>query len=157
MGHLKGKVAIVTGASRGIGKALAATAAGLGSNVVVAARTEGPLKETAQELAKEYKVEVVPVACDVTKLSDLENLVHKTKEKFGQIDILINNAGVSSQYLFEKQPFEDFERLVHTILPDQARALCCESRVCEWIMGPHNNKSTSNLPVSQTIRTRPKL
>lgn len=112
--NLKGKTAIVTGASRGIGKALASTAASLGINLTIAARNQGPLKETAQELARKYKVEILPVACDVTKLEDLENLVNKTKEKFGQIDILINNAGVSSQYPFEKQPFEDFERLVHT-------------------------------------------
>jgi len=111
---LKGKTAIVTGASRGIGKAIASTAASLGINLSIAARQEGPLNETAAELAKKYKVEVLAVPCDVTKLEDLENLVNKTKEKFGKIDILINNAGVSSQYPFEKQPIEDFERLAHT-------------------------------------------
>ena len=111
---LKGKVAIVTGASRGIGKALASTVAGLGGNLAIAARQEGPLKETAQEIADKYKVKVIAVPCDVTKLEDLENLVNKTKEELGKIDILINNAGVSSQYPFEKQPFEDFEKLVHT-------------------------------------------
>jgi 3-oxoacyl-[acyl-carrier protein] reductase len=114
MSKIRGKTAIVTGASRGIGKALAATCADLGANVVIAARTEGPLKETADEIRKKYKVEVLPVVCDVTKLEDLENLVNKAKEKFGTIDILINNAGVSSQSPFEKQPFDDFERLVHT-------------------------------------------
>jgi len=114
MVDLKGKTAIVTGASRGIGKALACTAASLGINVAIAARGEGPLKETAAEIEKKYKVKVLGVPCDVTKLEDLENLVNKTKEKFGQIDILINNAGVSSQYPFEKQPIEDFEKLAHT-------------------------------------------
>ncbi|MFA5338016.1 MAG: SDR family oxidoreductase [Candidatus Omnitrophota bacterium] len=114
MSNLKGKTAIVTGASRGIGKALACVAASLGANVAIAARGEGPLKETAAEIEKKYKVKVLAVPCDVTKLEDLENLVNKTKEKFGNIDILINNAGVSSQYPFEKQPIEDFERLAHT-------------------------------------------
>ena len=115
MSHeLKGKVAIVTGASRGIGKALAAVVCSMGANVAIAARQEGPLKETAEEIKKKYKVEVLPVPCDVTKLSDLENLVNKAKEKFGKIDILINNAGVSSQYPFEKQPLEDLEKLAHT-------------------------------------------
>jgi 3-oxoacyl-[acyl-carrier protein] reductase len=114
MSNIKGKAVIVTGASRGIGKALAVTCADLGGNVVIAARNEGPLKETADEIRKKYKVEVLPVVCDVTKLEDLENLVNKAKEKFGTIDILINNAGVSSQSPFEKQPFDDFERLVHT-------------------------------------------
>lgn len=114
MSDLKGKTAIVTGASRGIGKALASTAASLGINLAIAARTEGPLKETAREISNKYKVEVLPIACDVTKLSDLENLVNKAKEKFGKIDILINNAGVSSQSPFEKQPIEDFEQLAFT-------------------------------------------
>jgi short-subunit dehydrogenase len=111
---LKGKTAVITGASRGIGKAIASTVAGLGVNVVIAARQVEPLIETANELKKEFKIKVLPVSCDVTSLADLENLVKKTKEEFGKIDILINNAGVSSQYPFEKQPFEDFERLVHT-------------------------------------------
>ncbi|MFA6350177.1 MAG: SDR family oxidoreductase [Candidatus Omnitrophota bacterium] len=114
MSELKGKTAIVTGASRGIGKALASTAASLGCNLAIAARGEGPLKEAVEELKKKYKVDVIGVPCDVTKLSDLENLVNKTREKFGHIDILINNAGVSSQYPFEKQPIEDFEKLAHT-------------------------------------------
>ncbi|MCX5699556.1 MAG: SDR family oxidoreductase [Candidatus Omnitrophica bacterium] len=112
--ELKGKTAIVTGASRGIGKALACTAASLGINLAIAARGQGPLKETADEIAAKYKVGVLPVACDVTKLEDLENLVNQAKEKFGRIDILINNAGVSSQYPFQEQPIEDFERLAHT-------------------------------------------
>lgn len=111
---LKEKTAIVTGASRGIGKALACTVASLGINLSIAARNERPLKETAEQIAKKYNVEVLPVACDVTKLEDLENLVNKTKEKFGRIDILLNNAGVSSQYPFQQQPIEDFEKLAHT-------------------------------------------
>jgi len=108
---LKGKVAIVTGASRGIGKALACTAASLGINLSIAARQEGPLMETAREIAQKYNVEAQGVVCDVTSLRDLENLVARTKEKFGRVDILINNAGVSSQYPFQEQPIEDFERL----------------------------------------------
>lgn len=112
--NLKGKVAIVTGASRGIGKALASTVASLGVNVVIAARQMDTLKETADEISKKYKVKVLPVVCDVAKLEDLENLVNQAKKEFGKIDILINNAGVSSQYPFEKQPIEDFEKLAHT-------------------------------------------
>jgi 3-oxoacyl-[acyl-carrier protein] reductase len=111
---LKGKTAIVTGASRGIGKALALTAASLGVNLAIAARQQGPLDEAAAEIAKKYKVQVIGVPCDVTKLSDLENLVQRAKEAFGAVDILINNAGVSSQYPFQEQPIEDFERLAHT-------------------------------------------
>ena len=111
---LKGRNAIITGASRGIGKAIACTCAKLGINLTIAARSEGPLKQTADEISKKYNVEVLPVPCDVTKLEDLENLVNKAKEKFGKIDILINNAGVSSQSPFHKQPIDDFEKLAHT-------------------------------------------
>jgi 3-oxoacyl-[acyl-carrier protein] reductase len=114
MSELKGKTAIITGASRGIGKALACVAASLGINVVIAARGEEALKETADEIAKKYKVEVLPVVCDVMKLEDLENLAKKAKEKFGMTDILINVAGVSSQYPFPEQPIEDFEKLALT-------------------------------------------
>jgi short-subunit dehydrogenase len=112
--EVKGKTAIVTGASRGIGKALAATAAGLGVNLVIGARNFDPLKETAEEIAKQFKVQVEPVACDVTRLEDLENLIKTAKDKFGKVDILINCAGVSSQYQFNEQPIEDFEKLAHT-------------------------------------------
>ncbi|HTY45474.1 MAG TPA: SDR family oxidoreductase [Patescibacteria group bacterium] len=111
---LKGKTAIITGASRGIGKAIAGCAASLGINIVIAARQEGPLRETAKELKDRYGAEVLPVACDVMKLEDLVNLVESAKKKFGRIDILINNAGVSSQYPFQQQPIEDFEKLAHT-------------------------------------------
>jgi short-subunit dehydrogenase len=114
MESLQGKTAIITGASRGIGKALAASAASLGINLSLAARGEEQLQETARELEEQYKVQVLPVSTDVTRFEDLENLVVRTKERFSTIDILINNAGVSSQSPFAKQPFEDFERLVHT-------------------------------------------
>jgi len=114
MDKIKRQSAIITGASRGIGKALAGAVAGLGINLTIAARQEGPLKETAKELGVKFKVEVLPVACDVTKLADLENLVARHKEKFARVDILINNAGVSSQSAFNQQPIEDFEKLAHT-------------------------------------------
>ncbi len=114
MNELKGKVALVTGASRGIGKALAATVAGMGAQVAIAARQEAPLKEAAQELAEKFKVKVLPVVCDVTRLDDLRRVVEETKAKLGPVDILINNAGVSSQYPFHEQPIEDFEKLALT-------------------------------------------
>ena len=111
---LKGKTAIITGASRGIGKAMAQTAASLGINLVVAARGKDELEKTAGEIARKFKVEVLPVVCDVIKLPDLENLVNQAKKKFNKVDILINCAGVSSQYPFQLQPIEDFEKLAQT-------------------------------------------
>ena len=93
MADLKGKTAVITGPA-GYWQGLGLHRGQSRINLTIAARTEGPLKETAEEIRKKYRVEVLPVACDVTKLSDLENLVNRAKEKFGKIDILINNAGV---------------------------------------------------------------
>ncbi len=114
METLQGKNAIITGASKGIGKAIARKLAQNGINLVLAARTQSTLDETVEELKKEAKVEVLGISCDVSRLADLENLVKVCLEKLGKIDILINNAGVSSQHPFDKQPLDDIERLAHT-------------------------------------------
>jgi 3-oxoacyl-[acyl-carrier protein] reductase len=114
MENLQGKNAIITGASKGIGKAIAKRLAQKGVNLVLAARTQSTLDEAVEELKKENNVQAFGVSCDVSRLADLENLVNTTKEKLGRVDILINNAGVSSQYAFEKQPLDDLERLAHT-------------------------------------------
>jgi short-subunit dehydrogenase len=113
MENLKGKNAI-TGASKGIGKAIAGKLVQNGINLVLAARTQSTLDGTVEELKKRNKVKVLGVPCDVSRLADLENLVKVSQEQLGKIDILINNAGVSSQYPFERQPLEDLERLAHT-------------------------------------------
>ena len=110
---LKGKVAVITGASRGIGKAIATRLAEHGASLVLAARTQGPLDATVNELKAKYKIDAIAVPCDVAKLDNLQNLVAQAKAQFKQIDILVNVAGVSSQYLFHEQPIEDFEMLAH--------------------------------------------
>jgi 3-oxoacyl-[acyl-carrier protein] reductase len=114
MDNLKGKNAIITGASKGIGKAITKRLAQNGINLVLAARTKSTLDETTDELKREYGVEAIGVPCDVSRLSDLENVVKVALDRIKKIDILINNAGVSSQYPFESQPLEDIERLAHT-------------------------------------------
>ena len=114
MVNLKGKTAIITGASKGIGKAIAMRLAQHGANVVLAARTKGPLDEAVGEIREKFKVQALGIPTDVGKLEDLQNLVNTTLKEFKAIDILVNNAGVSSQFPFEKQPLEDFDKLVQT-------------------------------------------
>jgi 3-oxoacyl-[acyl-carrier protein] reductase len=114
MEKLKDKNAIITGASKGIGKAIAQRLAQFGVNLILAARTQSVLDEAVEDLKKENDIKAFGIPCDVSRLSDLENLVNISLEKLGKIDILINNAGVSSQYPFEEQPLGDIERLVHT-------------------------------------------
>ncbi len=111
---LKGKTVLITGASRGIGKAIATRMASHGANLVLAARSQGPLDETVKQLKDAYKISAIGVSADVGKLPDLQNLVEKAKAQFKQIDILINVAGVSSQHPFHLQPIEDFEMLANT-------------------------------------------
>jgi short-subunit dehydrogenase len=109
---LKGKVAIVTGATGGIGKDIVGTLAQEKIKLVLAARRPDVLKALADEFKD--KTEIFTIVCDVTKKEDLENLVQQTLNKFRTIDILINAAGVSSQYPFWQQPLEDIEKLMRT-------------------------------------------
>ena len=91
--NLEGKVAIVTGAGRGIGKAIALTLAEAGADVTVAARTVEQIEQTAEEIRKlGRKAQAVPT--DVTRKEQVENVVEQTVSQFGKIDILVNNAGV---------------------------------------------------------------
>ncbi len=114
MSELKGKTAIVTGASRGIGRAIGVALAEEGMDLVLAARGREVLEETAGGLSREYNVRVLPVACDVARQSDLENLATTAIREFKKIDALINSAGVSSQHPFQEQPLEDIARLMYT-------------------------------------------
>ncbi len=89
---LKGKVALVTGGSRGIGRACALGFAENGANVAIASRHQADLEKVVEEI-KARGQKGLAVATDVGKIEDLKNLVAKTKAEFGRIDILMNNAG----------------------------------------------------------------
>jgi citronellol/citronellal dehydrogenase len=96
---LKDRVAIISGASRGVGRNVALTLAKAGCNIVVAAKSTedtpklpGTIYSVAKEV-EELGVKALAVKCDVREMEDLHNLVEQTKKEFGRIDILINNAG----------------------------------------------------------------
>ena len=112
MDKLKDKVCIVTGASGGIGKSLVEKLAAQGCRLILAARRVEVLEDIKKTLPDKDKV--VSIKCDVTKQSDLENLVSETLSKFGKIDIVVNGAGVSSQHPFWQQPVEDVEKIMYT-------------------------------------------
>ena len=104
---LKGKVALVTGGSRGIGKASALALAEEGCNVAICARGKKALDEAAEEIGAKG-VEVLAVQADVTKPEDIENFVAQAAEKFGRIDILVNNAGTGRLSDLMELPEEEF-------------------------------------------------
>jgi NAD(P)-dependent dehydrogenase (short-subunit alcohol dehydrogenase family) len=91
---LSGKVAVVTGGGRGIGKAIARRFAEAGANVVIASRKMENLQATATEFAP-LPGKVVPIACHVGRLDQLENLVRETESRLGPIDILVNNSATN--------------------------------------------------------------
>ncbi|HEX6894923.1 MAG TPA: SDR family oxidoreductase [Bryobacteraceae bacterium] len=94
MSQLDKKVAIVTGGSRGIGKAIAEVFAREGATVIICGRKQNPLDEVATQL-KGHPGTTIPMACHVGKLEELQRLVDSTVREFGKIDILVNNAATN--------------------------------------------------------------
>jgi NAD(P)-dependent dehydrogenase (short-subunit alcohol dehydrogenase family) len=92
---LRGHVALVTGASSGLGVECAKALALAGADVTIAARRGDRLETFAAEIVKEYGVRVLPIAADITVEADLDRIVARTVAELGEIDILINNAGVA--------------------------------------------------------------
>ncbi len=104
---LAGQVAVITGAGRGIGAAIARQLAGLGATAVLCGRTKSTLDETARAILDAGgKTEVIP--CDVTVLHQLEYAAARVDSTFGRVDILVNNAGVGS-----------FNDALHNLLPEE--------------------------------------
>jgi NAD(P)-dependent dehydrogenase (short-subunit alcohol dehydrogenase family) len=105
--RLDGRVAIVTGASSGLGDRFARVLHGAGANVVLAARRLDRLERLAGELEG-----AIPVECDVSVPDDVERLVAATLERCGTVDVLVNNAGFANPHPAETQPLDDFR---HTL------------------------------------------
>lgn len=108
---MEDKVVIITGASSGIGLALAENFAKRNAKIVLAARSLDKLTSIEEEL-KTFNKNILIVKTDVSKESDCENLIRKTIEKFNRIDILINNAGISMRALFESTDLSVIKQLM---------------------------------------------
>jgi len=113
---LSGQVAVITGAGRGIGAAIARQLAGLGTTAVLCGRTKSTLDETARAIHEAGgKTEVIP--CDVTVLHQLEYAAARVDSTFGRVDILVNNAGVGGfNDALHNLPPEEWERILNTNL-----------------------------------------
>lgn len=107
--RLKDKVAIVTGASRGIGRAIAVALAGEGCRLALAARTRGDLSETAA-LVEKLGAEALVVSTDIKEEGSIVRLVESVSGHFGRLDIVVNNAGITHAALLAETRTEDFDR-----------------------------------------------
>ncbi|TXB66992.1 SDR family oxidoreductase [Vicingus serpentipes] len=109
---MKNKVIIITGASSGIGKACAEKFGAMGAKVVLAARNINNLNEAATQLQK-LNIDLLAVQCDVSKKEDCEKLINETVSKYGKVDVLINNAGISMRALFNDTDLSVIERVMN--------------------------------------------
>ncbi len=158
-GQLQGRVAIVTGASRGIGKAIALLFAREGAQVVVAARTEKaaehPLPGTIHDTAAEITAaggRAQAVRCDVSQLEDVQRLVEATHDAFGPVDVLVNNAALNYYIPLAEFPLRRWQKmlevdltgpfmLIQAVLPDMLAAgrghiINISSRAALHVQGP---------------------
>lgn len=134
MFSLNGKVAIVTGASRGIGRTIALGVADAGADVVVAARTQADIEKTAQAI-RDMGRRGLAIPTDTTNVESVRNLATRTIEEFGKIDILVNNAGRGGTVPFLKLPVEDWDNMMAINLKGYF--------LCTQVIGAHMFKARS--------------
>lgn len=110
------KYALITGATRGIGKQIAITLAKQGYNIALNYRKENEELENTKKEIEEIGVQVLAVKGDVANFEECENFVKQVIERFGQIDVLVNNAGITKDMLLMRMKKEDFEQVIDTNL-----------------------------------------
>lgn len=106
---LKEKVAIVTGGAQGIGKAIAAALAGEGAKICLVDVQEDNVRITSEEIARDESVPTMALKVDVSKFSETEEMAKKILDKFGRIDILINNAGITRDNLLMRMDDDEWD------------------------------------------------
>ena len=109
---LSGRVALVTGSTRGIGRAIAETLAKAGAKVVVTGRVEANAREVAAAIATATGAEVRGLGVDISDAAQAGALVERAEKEFGQVDILVNNAGLTRDNLIMRLKDEDWEAVI---------------------------------------------
>ena len=117
MGNLEGAVAVVTGAGRGIGRAIAEELSARGANVVVNySNSKGPAEEVVASLSENGSGKAVAVQADVSDPEQAMRLIEETIEQFGRIDVLVNNAGITIDKTMKKLTTEEWDKVVQVDL-----------------------------------------
>ena len=108
---LSGKVAVITGGSKGLGEAMAAGLASAGANLMLVSRNDAEAKAKAVNLAKEYDCKAIGFAADVSKQADMEAMAAEAIDALGQVDILINSAGINTRGPIDELSYEQFSEV----------------------------------------------
>jgi NAD(P)-dependent dehydrogenase (short-subunit alcohol dehydrogenase family) len=137
MFDLSGQVAVVTGGSGGAGRAIANALALYGADVVVTSRTLSTLEETAGEVEKAGR-KVLPISCDVADAGSVNQMVKKTLDEFGKIDILVTCAGIAVRHPAEDMPIEEFEKVMDINV--KGTLLCCQAVARDMIKREQGGK-----------------
>ena len=116
---LKGKVALVTGASRGIGRAIAIELGRLGANVALDYRSDSVHAESAATEIRELGVECITIQGDIAKKGDARRIIQEVLDKWQRLDILVNNAGITRDRSMRKMTEEDWGEVINVNLKDQ--------------------------------------
>jgi 3-oxoacyl-[acyl-carrier protein] reductase len=159
--NLKGKQAIITGASRGLGFAVAATLADEGVNIILNARNETALKNAASQIKERAGVQVVPIAGDVTLPETPVRLIQAAEEHLGGVDLLLTNAGGPPPGGFDSFSDEDWEKAVQLSFLSHVRLIRAALPVLHRSSAPSILTVTSvsvkqpmpNLILSNSIRS----
>lgn len=133
---LEGKTAIVTGGGRGLGAQIAEGFAEAGANVVVCSRKVEACEEVAEKL-RAIGVKALAVACDVTSEADVKNVVAKTLEEFGTVDILVNNSGATWGAAVVDMPLEAWQKVMNV---NVTGTFLMSREVGETMIGQGNGK-----------------
>lgn len=110
---LRGQTAVVTGGGKGIGRAVCLALAREGADIVIVARTEKDIRETARMVEKEGR-RALPVSTDIRKEKDVENMISEAVDAFGRIDILVNDAGVAYRKYMVETSKKEYENIMDT-------------------------------------------
>jgi gluconate 5-dehydrogenase len=134
---LTGKVAVVTGGSGGAGKATSIGLALYGADVVLTARTLSTLEETAAEVEKQGR-KALPISCDVADPESVDQMVKRTMEEFGKIDILVTTAGIALRHPAEEMPIDEWQKVMDVNV--RGTFLCCQAVAKEMIQRGEGGK-----------------
>ncbi len=166
---INGKIGVITSASRGLGRAVAETLAAEGADIVICSRDEESISKTAGEISGKFGNRVVPVQCDVTRITDIENMRSVVEEEFGQCHMLFVNAGGPPPGTVEDFKGDDFRKavdlnlissinLINTFLPFMktqkwGRILACTSVSVKQPLGGLALSNVSRAGVVAFVKT----